>query len=242
MVSSNGGVRGNGRKRGRPAKLTPEQKRENAKRRQRLHRQQKAEREWLRATNSGRIIYLEVFHWLDLLEFLVALKVLDSRDVENPPAIERAVEEALGLAEIRARREEMQADYDFVDRIYLISADPTFRPTSCDPGTVRFKVTHEVADVLDLEIDDTRGIKRRLEDRLYRVYSNINDLRHPDKVGIAWGHRNYGRHQHAFEDVPPEKARAAQENFEEVGSIHRPLVRNLSSKGLRKVWRRQYSD
>jgi len=98
MISSNSGRP----KRGRPRVLTPEQKRENAKRRQRLHRRQKADREWLRATNSGRIIYLDVLHWLDLLEFLVALKVLDSKDVENTPAIEDAVEEALGLAEIRA--------------------------------------------------------------------------------------------------------------------------------------------
>jgi hypothetical protein len=233
-MTGNGGGR-----RGRPAKLTPEQRREKARDRQRLHRQQKAERGWLRATNSGRIIYLEVFHLLDLLEFLVALKVLDSRDVENPRAIEKAVEEALGLSEIRARREELQADYDFVDRLSP-SADPTFRPTGCDRGTVRFKVTHEVADVLDLEIDDTRGITQRLEDRLYRLYSNINALRHPDKVGIAWGHRNSGRHLYAFEDVAPEKARAAQEKFEEVGGVHRPLVRNLSSKGLRAVWRKQY--
>ena len=36
----------------------------------------------LRATNSGRIIYLDVLHWLDLIEFLVALKVLDPKDVE----------------------------------------------------------------------------------------------------------------------------------------------------------------
>ena len=86
------------RKRGRPRVLTPEQKRENAKRRQRLHRQ-KADREWLRATNSGRIIYLDVLHWLDLIEFLVALRVLDPSGVESPPAIEDAVEEALGLAE-----------------------------------------------------------------------------------------------------------------------------------------------
>ena len=115
--------------------------------------------------------------------------------------------------------------------------DPTFRPTGRDPGTVRFKVTLEVADVLDLEIDDTRGIKERLEDHLFRLYSDIDSLRHPDKVGIAWGHRNYGRHQYAFEDVSPEKASAAQERFEEYGP-----VRNLNSKALRAVRRKAYSD
>ena len=68
------------------------------------------------------------------------------------------------LATIRAYREESQASYDWVSRLVLGTPDPTFRPTGRDPGTVRFKVTHEVADILDLEIDDTRGIKRRLED------------------------------------------------------------------------------
>ena len=77
-----------------PRVLTPEQKRGNATRRQRVHRRKQADREWSRATNSGRIIYLEVLHWLDLLEFLVALKVLALEDVENPPAIEDAVGEA----------------------------------------------------------------------------------------------------------------------------------------------------
>ena len=91
------------------------------------------------------------------------------------------------LATIRAYREESQASYDWVSRLVLGTPDPTFRPTGRDPGTVRFKVTHEVADILDLEIDDTRGIKRRLEDILFRLYSNIGALRHPDKVGIAWG-------------------------------------------------------
>ena len=233
MTSSNSGRP----KRGRPRVLTPEQKRENAKRRQRLHRRQKADREWLRATNSGRIIYLDVLHWLDLLEFLVALKVLDSKDVENTPAIEDAVEEALGLAEIRVQREELDASYDFVSRLVLGGPDHTFRPTSCDPGTVRFKVTHEVADVLDLEIDDTHRIKQSREDHLFRLYSNINDLRHPDKVGIAWGHRNYGRHLYAFEDVSPEEARATQEKFERNGP-----VRNLGSKQLRALRHKVYSD
>ena len=193
----------------------------------------------MRATNSGRIIYLDVLHWLDLLEFLVALKMLNSEDVQNPPAIEDAVEEALGLelAEIRAHREELHASYDFVSRFRLGRPDPTFRPTSCDPGTVRFKVTHEVADVLDVEIDDTRRIKQRLEDHLFRLYSNINALRHPDKVGIAWGHRNYGRHLYAFEEVSPEQARAAQEKFEWSGP-----VRPRTAKGVAKLWRKQYGE
>jgi hypothetical protein len=233
MASSNGG----GRKRGRPTVRTPEQRRENAKRRQRLHRQQKAHREWLRATDGRCIIRLEVLHWLDLLEFLVALKVLDSKDVENPPAIEAAVGEALDLAEIRACREELQASYDFVSRYVLSPPDPTFRPTSHDPGAVRFKVTREVAEVLDLESDDTRGIKQRLEDLLFRRYSNISALCHPDKVGIAWGHRNYGRHRYAFEDISPEEAREAQARFERDFP-----VRNLSSKALRAVRHKTYSD
>jgi hypothetical protein len=227
------------RKPGRPRVLTPEQKRENAKRRQRLHRRQKADREWLRATNSGRIIYLHVFHWLDLLEFLVALKVLNSEDVQNPPAIEDAVEEALGreLAEIRAHREELNTSYDFVSRHCLGRPDESFRPTARDPGEVRFKVTHEVADVLDLEIDDTRRIKERLEDHLFRLYCSISMLRHPDKVGIAWGHRSYGRHQYAFEEVSPEEKEAAQERFERDGP-----VRNLSSKMLKAVRNKAYSS
>src|SRR5262245_7983833 len=113
MSSSNGG-----RKRGRPTTLTPEQKRENAKRRQRLHRRQKADREWLRVTNGRCIISLEVLHWLDLLEFLVALNDLDPKDVENPPAIEAAAEEALGreFAMIRASREDLATGYDFVSQ------------------------------------------------------------------------------------------------------------------------------
>ena len=224
-------------RRGRPKVLTPAQKRANDARRQRLHRRQNADREWLRATNSGRIIYLDVLHWLDLIEFLVALKVLDPKDVENPPVVEDAVEQAIGTSQIRAYREESQASYDWVSGLVLRTPDPTFRPTGRDPGTVRFKVTHEVADILDLEIDDTRGIKQRLEDHLFRLYSNIDSLRHPDKVGIAWGHRSYGRHRYAFEEVSPEEARAAQERFER----NHP-VRNLSSKQLRAVRNKVYSN
>jgi len=186
--------RGGGRKRGRPSSQTPKDKREQDRLRQRAWRRKQADKEWERVTNSGRIIYLDVLYWLDLLEFLVALKVLDPKDAENPPAIEDAVGEALGLAEIRAYREELAASYDFISRYVLRDPDPTFRPTGRDPGMVRFKVTLEVADLLDLEIDDTRGIKQRLEDHLFRLYSNIDSLRHPDKVGIAWGNRNYVRH------------------------------------------------
>ncbi|HEX2446857.1 MAG TPA: hypothetical protein VHK26_01545 [Methyloceanibacter sp.] len=102
---------------------------------------------------------------------------------------------------------------------------------------MRFKVTHEVADVLDLDIDDTRGIKERLEDHLFRLYSNIGSLRHPDKVGIVWGHRNYGRHQYAFEDVSPEEATAAQMKFERDFP-----VRPRTTKGLRRLWRLKYSN
>lgn len=225
---------GGGRKRGRPASQTPKEKREKARLRQRAWRREQADREWLRATNSDCIIYLDVLHWLDLVEFLVALKLLDLKDVENPPAIEDAVGEALGLAEIRAHRERLNASYDFVSRYVLRSADPTFRPTSCNPDTVRFKVTLEVADVLDLEIDDTRGIKERLEDILFRRYSNISALRHPDKVGHAWGSWSYGRHRDSVEDVPPEKAREAQMKFE--GESVKP------PRDPRKLWRMLYGD
>ena len=163
---------------------------------------------------------------------------LDVKDVQNPTAIEEAVVEALDLPRIRARREEFQASYDHVSRYYLPHADQTFRPTSREPGAVRFKVTREVAETLELEIDDTRGIKQHLEDHLYRLYSNIDALRPPpDKVGIAWGNRNYGRHLHAFENVSPEEATAAQQRFER----DFPL-RNLSSKQLGLARNKAYSN
>lgn len=93
-MKSNGG----GRKRGRPATSTPDRKRKQGRLRQSRRRRRQADEKWLRGTNSGRIIYLDVLHWLDLLEFLVALKALDPKDAENPPAIEDAVGEALGFA------------------------------------------------------------------------------------------------------------------------------------------------
>ena len=100
MVSSGG------RGRGRPPSLTPEQKREKDRVRQARHRRAAADEEFARLTNSARIIELEVLHWLDLLDFLVTIELLDPRDVENPPAIDDAVANLLNqfLDEVRAWR------------------------------------------------------------------------------------------------------------------------------------------
>ena len=162
--------KGGGRKRGRPA-TTPEQKREKARLRQARHRRQVADEQFARLTNSARIIDLEVLHWLDLLDFLVTIKLLDPRNVENAPKIEDAVGELLKrhLNELRAWREEtggLGSEYFYN---MMMPCGPNFRPRSAESGTVRVRVAIDDAEALEIDIDDARQMKNHLEHVLFRI-------------------------------------------------------------------------
>jgi hypothetical protein len=194
-----------GRKRGRPAKLTPEQKREKERLRKAKNRRRIADAQWARVTNSARVIDLAVLHWLDLLDFLVEIGLLDQRNVENVPAIEDAVEDLLNhhLDELRAWREADATGADYIFRLPLSGPGPNFRPSRSGPGTVRFRIDLDDAEAQEIDIDDTRRITERLEGTLFRLYSSIEDWRRPDAYGIAWGSWNHGRGLHAYNPWKP---------------------------------------
>jgi hypothetical protein len=198
MSSSNGGKR----RRGRPVTLTPEQRSERARLRQAGHRRRVADEQWARATNSGRD--LDVLHWLDLLDFLTTIELLDPRNVENVPKIEDAVGELLTrhLNELRAWREEIGLGNSYFYSMEMPPHGPNFRPSSCEPGTVRFWIDADNVEPLEIDADDTRRIKAHLEDVLFRFYSAIEDWRRPDAYGIPWGNIGYGRGLEAFATKP----------------------------------------
>ena len=199
MSSSSGG----GRKRGRPP-TTPEQRREKARLRQAGHRRRVADEQWARATNSGRYVDLDVPHWLDLLDFLTTIELLDPRNVENAPKIEDAVGELLTrhLNELWAWREEIGLGNSYFYSMEMPPHGPNFRPSSCEPGTVRFWIDADNVEPLEIDADDTRRIKAHLEDVLFRFYSAIEDWRRPDAYGIPWGSVSYGRGLEAFKTKP----------------------------------------
>lgn len=199
-------------RRGRPP-VPPEQKREKAKLRQQRSRRKAAEQQFAEATNGGRRVELCVLHWLDLLDFLVTVDLLDGHDVENVFKIEAAVGSLLNfhLDELRAFRESIDGSYCI--QLPAEQPGPNFRPSSSGPGTVWFWTDRDDAKIL--ELDDEIQIKERLEDILFRIYSNIEDHRRPDALGIPWGSFSYGRHKYAFENVTREEAKAAQDRFEE---------------------------
>lgn len=193
-----------GRKRGRPRVKTPEQRSEKARLRQARHRRKIADEQFARLTNSARIIELEVLHWLDLLDYLVVMGMLDHRDVENAPAIEDAVADLLNyhLDECRAWQKAAAAGDDFYFRLPLDGPGPNFRPRRSGPGTVRFRVDFDDAEALEIDADDTRKLRERLEDILFKLYSAIEDWRRPDAYGIPWGNIGYGRGLEAFATKP----------------------------------------
>jgi hypothetical protein len=185
--------------------LTPEQKRERQRLKKARQRTRIADKQWTRLTNSGWLVELEVLHWLDMLDFLVALELLDDKDVENVSAIEEAVEQVLWwhFAEVGACREAKEKGLEYQNQFPFNGPGPNFHPRRSGLGTVRFRVRLEDADVLELEIEDRRGIKERLEQILFRHYADIEILRGPDAYGIAWGSWNYGRGWRSFEKDAP---------------------------------------
>jgi hypothetical protein len=197
-----------GVKRGRPAFLTAEQKRERERLRKARQRRERADQEWARLTNSARYIELEVLHWLDLLDFLVAAALLDEKDVENPPAIEDAVGDLLNqhLDELRAMDEAEKTGSQYRYRLICWGEGENYRPRHSGGGTVRFCIDLADAEVLEIDIEDTRRLRDRLERVLFRYYSNIEDLRRPDAYGIPWGSFNYGRGEKAFDEHKPKPA------------------------------------
>ena len=194
---------GGGRKRGRPTVLTSEQRRERARLRQARRRRQVANEQFARLTNSARRIELEVLHWLDLLDFLVTIELLDPRNVENTPKIEDAVGKLLDrhLSDLRDYREEVGLPNEYFYRMRMPQG-PNFRPSSSGPGTVGFWLDLDVASALDTDIEDTPEIKAHLEDVLFKFYSAIEDWRRPDAYGIPFGNVSYGRGLEAFKTTP----------------------------------------
>ena len=165
----------------------------------------------MRLTNSGRRVELRIMHWENLVEFLVTVGLLDERNVRNDPKIEEAVGDLLNfhIGELRA----FQESYNYRFQLPLPEPGPNFRPCSSEPRTVGFWTDVDDAEALELEIEDMRGIRDRLEEIVFRFYSAIEDWRRPDSMGIAWGSWNYGRHRDAF--LTEEEARAGQHRFEE---------------------------
>src|SRR6478752_1998741 len=110
--------------------------------------------------NSGRYVDLDVLHWLDLLDFLATIELLDPRNVENAPKIEDAVGGLLNrhLDELRAWREESgwysNCNYYFYSMM-MPPPGPNFRPSSCEPGTVRFWIDADNVQPLEIDADDT---------------------------------------------------------------------------------------
>jgi hypothetical protein len=92
MSSSNGGER----KRGRPVKLTPEQRleRERERWRRKKARKRKAAQDaaWQRDTNSGYFVQLWVPHYNRLTEALVGDGLLSEADADIAPRVDAAVD------------------------------------------------------------------------------------------------------------------------------------------------------
>jgi hypothetical protein len=209
MTSSNGG----GRKRGRPVTLTTEERREQARLRQAKRRHELAKAQWARLTNSGYMVEIKVKHWLDLVDFLAEHddddggKLLAEKDHKNPVAIEEAVEQLLWWV-FEELWEWRQAEKDgtwreYENRLPFYGPPPRWRPRDAYSGKVNFKVTLEVADALKREIEDQDGIKSDLEEILFRLYSDIGELRPPDAYGIPCGSQSYGRGGKAFKEWEP---------------------------------------
>jgi hypothetical protein len=173
------------RMRGRK-RLTPEEKLRRERKRwsndNKRRSKETADSKWLRATNSGYIETIEVFHWNPLVEYLIWTRRLNEMDAESPPRIDEAVDD-LFLAYVN--------EYDTLshirecrdmginpDHLYGCRPNHIFRGRSGDGvGKVRVKVTMDLVERLGLETecDNRRKIRRALEELLFALYSNIAD-------------------------------------------------------------------
>ena len=180
--------------RGRPAHLTLVEKLERQKKRWRhkkaRQRKESADSEWLRATNRGYFAEAEVLHWDQLIEYLILVGALDEIDAENPPRISAAVETILG----RCKEEAQERGWPLLPRSHdgMTLPGPGFRGRSGSGiGKVRVRVDFDLVWTCGLEhdCDNRRKIVARIEELIFYLYSNIDDLRRPSPwstSGTVW--------------------------------------------------------
>ena len=147
-----------------------ERKRSRWRKQKARERKESVDSQWLRHTNFGYFEEVEVFHWHQLVEYLVASGFLAEIDADNKPRISAAADRLL---------EWYVGDEGCV---VGIRPGPDFVGKSgAGIGTVQIKITMRLVEALGLthECNNRCKIKQSAEELIFALYSNIGDIFRP---------------------------------------------------------------